>query len=325
MKIFREISLGFLTAITSSLVILGAIMVSMTEGLSLVVPTLEPTLTLPVLEETAIAGIPTATRPPQTPTSLVLVTNTVISANSCASPTPNGWVNYMTSQQGDDLNAIASDRGVDVKTLMDANCLSYLRLPPNSNLSVPPLPTPTLTPSLTPTFTSTVTASFTPSQTICPNPPAGWVRYTIRSGDTLSSLVGQVGSSVQDIMRFNCLSNIYIRTGQIIYLPRLPASSPSPTQRPSATRTPVPANTRTIAPTLKPTGTNIATLTSTFIDTATFTFTPSFTITPTFTFTPPFTFTPSFTSTKTTISIVTATNPPTATPLSTETPSTPGP
>jgi LysM repeat protein len=312
MKIFKEVSLGFLTAIASSLVIIGAIVVSMTEGLSLVVPTLEPTLTLPAVVETAEAGIPTSTPRPQTATPRLVIITNAPRATPC--PTPEGWVS-LTFSQSDDIKAIAAARGVSVEDLKNANCTAGFG--PGSKIAVPPFPTPTLTPSLTYTVTITLTLSPTISKTICPGPPANWVRYVVKPGDTLSSLAAATGTTYLDIQTKNCLTVTQINSGSVLYLPRLPGGTPTPTLRPTITRTTGPSRTSgptrttgptrtntpipTNLPTVPPTGTNIATQTSTL----TSTFTPG----------------PTFTSTATVFTIVTATPRPTATP----TPVTPGP
>ena len=49
MKSLKEVSLGFLSAIASTVIILGAILVAMTEGIALSVPTIEPTFPMPVV------------------------------------------------------------------------------------------------------------------------------------------------------------------------------------------------------------------------------------------------------------------------------------
>ncbi len=303
MKSVREVSVGLITAIASSLVILGAIIVSMTEGVSLVPPTPEPTLTLPVLEDTPILGAPTLTRSPlKTNTALpVFITNTPL-ASACKN-IPPGWVKITTS--GDDLKPVAAQRGVTVNDLVVANCLPASSVMPGSQLFVPPLPTVTFTPSLTLTLTLTRTIVFTPTATTCtPHPPAGWVRYQVRSGDTLSELATKVGlNGYQLIIDVNCLASPYINSGQIIYLPSNPSGTATPTARPSATRTRGPTFTftprpTTFTPTITPTGTNIATLTSTLTGTVTATGTATATQAPT------------ATPTSTPISIVTPTNPP---------------
>jgi LysM repeat protein len=302
MKIFKEVSLGFLTAIASSLVILGAMIVSITEGTSMLKPTLEPLPTFPAVVESLVAGGPTSTLLPPSPTARqVMVTNT---PPNTPCPPPAGWVSIYLSQ-GDDVKAIAAERGVNIEDLKRFNCTNGFAA--GSNVFVPPLPTPTLTPSLTLTFT--LTMSLTPSSTVCPGPPANWVRYIVKPGDYLSILAAATGTTVQDIQNKNCLTTTLINSGSVLYLPRYPGGTATATLRPTLTRTSVPTRPRTpiptSLPTITPTGTNIATLTSTL--TSTETLTPA----------------PTSTSTSTTFTIVTATPKPSPTPTDTPIPPTP--
>jgi LysM repeat protein len=98
--------------------------------------------------------------------------------------------------------------------------------------SEPASPTPTMAaaPSLTPATMATITATLvvtavTPSPTpplaSC-GPPAGWLAYTVRYGDTLVLLARNTGSTVQEIMEANCLTNTIIYHGTRIYLPSRP-------------------------------------------------------------------------------------------------------
>lgn len=59
------------------------------------------------------------------------------------------------------------------------------------------------------------------------NAPAGWVSYTIRSGESLSSIAARSGSRVSELVRVNCLSNPrIIVAGSSLFLPRVPTSFP---------------------------------------------------------------------------------------------------
>lgn len=74
---------------------------------------------------------------------------------------------------------------------------------------------PTQTPSLTPT--STETASLTP--TACPI-PAGWIPYTVQSGETLNPLAARYGLSPQELADANCLTESQqVVPGLILYVP----------------------------------------------------------------------------------------------------------
>ena len=88
--------------------------------------------------------------------------------------------------------------------------------PPTKTIT--PTPSQTSTPSSTPTATPT----YTPTPTPCfINPPATWVRTTIKPGDTLSGLANRHGTSMAQIMRVNCLIDDRINAGEQIFLPTL--------------------------------------------------------------------------------------------------------
>ena len=105
--------------------------------------------------------------------------------------------------------------------------------PLTATLTVTPTPTstasPTSTPSPTETGTPTATtrsATQTPTSSACvPTQPPGWVRYSVRAGDTLSGLAALVGATVAELMSVNCIEDArFVFVGQPLYLPRLPAS-----------------------------------------------------------------------------------------------------
>jgi hypothetical protein len=73
----------------------------------------------------------------------------------------------------------------------------------------------------------TLTAS--PPQCL-PARPAGWVNYTIQSGDTVSGLASSRGITIEQLLTANCLTDPRrIITGQTIFLPPAPQNA-SPTQ-----------------------------------------------------------------------------------------------
>lgn len=63
----------------------------------------------------------------------------------------------------------------------------------------------------------TLPANCTPVQ------PAGWTSYTVQPGDTLSSIAARSGSSLSDLIFFNCISNPRLLTaGAVLFVPRTP-------------------------------------------------------------------------------------------------------
>jgi LysM repeat protein len=112
---------------------------------------------------------------------------------------------------------------------------------PSPSPSPPPTEPPVETRTITDTLeTSEPTATFTPSPTATSEPtlipgmvgrcepPAGWVPYTVRRGDTLFSLSLGHGAGVEAIKIANCLSSEVIIPGDVIYLPSVPLPTPPP-------------------------------------------------------------------------------------------------
>ncbi len=139
---------------------------------------------------------------------------------------------------------------------------------------------PTFLPSFTPTFTFTpigeANVTSIPTVYLC-GPPPGWVLYTVQPGDTLYRLSRVLGVSITEIQSANCLGNeTLIRSGEKLYLPRIPPTpilptspvppifiptvTPLPTESPTATEplpSPMPTEVPTLPPTQPPTDTPI--------------------------------------------------------------------
>ncbi|MCP4425024.1 MAG: protein kinase [Chloroflexi bacterium] len=94
---------------------------------------------------------------------------------------------------------------------------------------------PTATPTATETPTRAISsedATATHWASCVPEPPSGWVSYTVQSGDFLFNLAIQTGTTVEIIQEANCLREPIIGAGQKIWLPSLPPTAtplPSPT------------------------------------------------------------------------------------------------
>ena len=55
--------------------------------------------------------------------------------------------------------------------------------------------------------------------------PGNWVQYTIEDGDSLGALAQATGTTIQNIVAANCLTDPdTLFTGQVIYLPTNPIS-----------------------------------------------------------------------------------------------------
>lgn len=88
---------------------------------------------------------------------------------------------------------------------------------------------PTLPPTITPRPSATATLAAAPNEQTtatavavlpeCPPPPPGWQPYTVREGDTLSTIAVQFRTSQSKITQANCLSPNMLPAGTVIYVP----------------------------------------------------------------------------------------------------------
>ena len=121
----------------------------------------------------------------------------------------------------------------------------------------------TKTPKISPTSTektkNTKEATETPKPVITDScgVPAGWILYTVKQGDTLSSLSRALGVSIAQLQSANCMgSSTQLYLGTSIYVPFTPPVVKTATPMPSKTSIP---NTKTPVP---PTNTAVFTKTS---------------------------------------------------------------
>ena len=261
MTLRRELVLGLVTALTSTVILGGSLVLAVAEDQTLIaqIPadtntaTITPTATFsPTPLPTQKPGEPTYTASPTSlPTATPTQTPEPTKSTTC--PHPSGW-EQITVNQGDTLESLAAKYNTSSEELAEANCLLVSNLPPGSKIYAPKLyPTPTII--------------------ISCGPPAGWVYYTVKSGDNLYRIGLAYGVSVYQLQQANCLgSSVNIRAGQQIFVPNVPtvANTPTPTSTPSSTMT------RTATWTM----TSTATVTSTASNTPipilpTATFTPS--------------------------------------------------
>jgi FOG: LysM repeat len=136
---------------------------------------------------------------------------------------------------------------------------------------VPPTNSPR--PMPTDTITPTEISTDLPISIICVK-SFYWPTYLVQAGDWLSSIAAATGTSVNALMVANCLSNDRIYAGQVLYVPR-----------PPATITAIQSVTSTAMQT--PTVTATYTATNSQTPTLTITSTNTFTVTPTYTSSPP--------------------------------------
>lgn len=254
---WRQAVGGIFAALLSSTILLGSLSLTLVESGAHIalVPTLNPTQppsATPITPvATALPGEPTFTPTiPPTPTATATFPPP---PTSC--PPPQGWSPVMV-KPGDTLQGLAQTYGTSPQELASANCLLTDTLWPEIILYVPYIP---------PTPTTPVTVQ--PPTAVPCGPPAGWVPYIVRRGDSLFALSRILGVTVTQLQNANCLGrSINIRAGSALYVPFLPPLPPPPatstkaaTVAPSPTAvppTPIPPTkplpTATTAPTHQP-------------------------------------------------------------------------
>ena len=167
-------------------------------------PTWTPTSTL----------TPTATDIPRTATPTATLTPT---SPPTATPTPIPPETYVV-QSGDLLSTIAQGYDITVDELKAYNNLDSDMIVEGQTLLIPP---PTPTPGPTPT-----TNPGEPTQT-----PSPYILYTVRSGDTLSTIAEEYNISVSDLREANDIpaNSESIQADQVLTIPQY---TPTPTPTP---------------------------------------------------------------------------------------------
>jgi LysM repeat protein len=253
MDTLRQIGGSLLLALFSVALVIGGISLALAESYVPVIPTPTETQALmPVIDTftptTEVIASFTATLP--TPTQTIPPPPT-----SC--PPPAGW-NAVLVQPGDTLAKLALLYKSTPEQLLVANCLFSSDLPTGSIVYVPPFPTPTTIPC---------------------GPPPGWVRYTVRPGNTLTSLSLAFGVTVTQLQFANCMpaNQFGLAAGQVIWVPNVATRTPRATATATLTPVSIVFPTLTWTPSLTPSPTN--TLPPTATPTATLTFTATATLT----------------------------------------------
>lgn len=212
-------------------------------------------MALTLAEANLIPAAPVATQPPS-PTPQPLPTDSgqpatqppaatqpaspTLAPTTTTCPPPPGWL-PLFAQPGDTVDRLARAHNISPDLLAQQNCLIRTAiLPPGAVVYVPPAPN-------------------TPRPPVAPTrcgPPATWVVYGVRPGDTLFRIATSYGITVTQLKRANCLVSDNIVSGQRLYVPNVPTRTPTatPSLSPSptlatATDTPTPTGETPIAPT----------------------------------------------------------------------------
>ncbi len=228
MSNLRQVGLGILAALVSTIIVFGSILLALVEGgtpLALV-PTSMDTPQI----DTPEPGEPTATSLPIQPTD--------DSPTTICMDTPPGWIDYQI-MPGESLASIANAIGIPLEALRSGNCLAGDSLIAGSVLSVPPkilepseVPTQTPPP---PTATPIKTRLSKKTIALCSGPPKGWSEYKVKRGDNLFRIALAYDLTTTELVAANCLDTTLIRVGQIIHVPwyKAQTTKPTPTPRPT--------------------------------------------------------------------------------------------
>lgn len=251
MRALRELGGGVIIAVVSLLLVIGGISLSLAENNPPAQPTPSPLPpvfatsieqpTFPVIEITPVdeasatpAPLPTATPLPPTVAPVVVTCNP-----------PAGWLR-ITVGTNDTLYAIAERYKTTTDQLNLGNCLNNTQPAAGSLLYVPPVPTVTVIPC---------------------GPYAGWLKaYAVNPGDNLYRISLLYRTTVAQLQVANCMGgSTTIFTGQLLWVPNVPTSTPGITLIPNfntATATVTATSTVTVTSTAVPSATQAPTETS---------------------------------------------------------------
>jgi LysM repeat protein len=251
MQALRQAGGGVIIAVVSIILVIGGISLAIAESSS---PA--PSMESPVIPPSPTLQLffPTSTFPPVS-TQILLFTETATSTLAIA-PTntqpivctpPNGWFQIVVGAN-DTIYTLAQRYKTSEDALKNGNCLPSYEIQVGAYLYVPP-----------------IVATAPPI--VC-GPPFAWVRaYVVQPGDNLFRISLLYRTTVQQLQTANCMgSSILIYTGQRLWVPNVPTSTPGvtitlvfPTATPSVTPTP---------PTFIVTSPPTATATQVFISTS---------------------------------------------------------
>jgi len=198
MQAVRQMGSGILYGLVSVMLVVGGLSLALAESYTTPSPT--PTASLPL-----VAQILTSTQagPTALPPSTLTPTATPPPPTNCRPPA--GWI-LISVQPYDTLESLAMRFGVAPGQLAQANCLLTDNLEPGYNIYIP-----------APAIQAPISCGV----------PFGWVRaYVVRPGDTLYRIATLYGTTVFDLQGANCLSNPFITTGSLLWVPNIPVTTP---------------------------------------------------------------------------------------------------
>lgn len=244
MQALRQMGGGVLIAIISLLLVVGGISLSLAETKSPQQPTpLPPVIIVTSLEQptsTPILVNTNTVEPPPTLTATVMPSATLAVPVVCNPPA--GWLQIVINTN-DTLYTIAERYKTTAEILSANNCLGNSLPAAGSLLYVPPVPTVTVIPC---------------------GPYSGWIKaYSVQPGDNLYRISLLYRTTVPQLQIANCMgSSITIYTGQLLWVPNVPTSTPGITVVPTfnsvtPSLTPLPTSTFIVTESPVPTNTSV--------------------------------------------------------------------
>lgn len=240
MQALRQMGGGVLIAIISLLLVVGGISLSLAETNP---PQPTPTSLPPII----VTSLVLSTAPPiiintiEAPTLTVapILPSATLAAPVVCNP-PAGWLQIVVNAN-DTLYTIAERYKTTAEILSANNCLNNTIPAAGSLLYVPPVPTVTVIPC---------------------GAPVGWIKaYSVQPGDNLYRISLLYRTTVPQLQRANCMgTSITIFTGQLLWVPNVPTSTPGITVIPTVTTptfTPLPTSTFIVTESPVPTNTNV--------------------------------------------------------------------
>ena len=250
MKALRQMGGGLVIAIISLLLVIGGISLALAEAKPPEQPTptplppiiatsLELPIATPIIADTNTIEAPTLT-PIVMPSATLAVASAVCNA-------PAGWFQIVVNTN-DTLYTIAERYKTTAEILSANNCLNNTIPTVGSILYVPPVPTVTVIPC---------------------GAPFGWIKaHSVQPGENLYRISLLYRTTVPQLQVANCMGgSITIYTGQLLWVPNVPTSTPGITivpNFPTATSsfTPQPTSTFMVTDSPVPTNTSLPTITS---------------------------------------------------------------
>lgn len=215
MQALKQAGGGLIVAIVSIIFVIGGISLALAETSAPPAPPVQITAIVPA-SPIPQPIIPTLTFPAtatqfisftETSTATLAVVNTATQQIVCVPP--NGWYQVVVAAN-ETIYMLAQRYKTSEDALKNGNCLPSYEIRAGSLLYVPP-----------------VVATVPPI--VC-GPPFSWIQgYVVQPGDNLFRISLLYRVTVQQLQSANCMgSSITIYTGQRLWVPNVPTSTPQP-------------------------------------------------------------------------------------------------